>query len=118
MTANFRETQLDRMRLGQRATLARRRLDRDYQGTVASFAGATGSRYSLLPPENATGNYVKVVQRIPVRINLDAGQPGSTGCARACRWSRRCACDERRAARQREACRARAGLDRRPQPLG
>ncbi len=75
VTANFRETQLDRMRLGQRATVHVDAIDRDYQGTVASFAGATGSRYSLLPPENATGNYVKVVQRIPVRINLDAGQP-------------------------------------------
>jgi membrane fusion protein (multidrug efflux system) len=75
VTANFRETQLDRMRLGQRATVHVDAIDRDYQGTVASFAGATGSRYSLLPPENATGNYVKVVQRIPVRINLDPGQP-------------------------------------------
>jgi len=42
---------------------------------VESFAGATGSRYSLLPPENASGNYVKVVQRLPVRISLDPGQP-------------------------------------------
>ncbi|HET9751923.1 MAG TPA: HlyD family secretion protein, partial [Myxococcales bacterium] len=74
VTANFRETQLDRMRIGQRATVHVDAIDRDYQGTVASFAGATGSRYSLLPPENATGNYVKVVQRIPVRINLDPGQ--------------------------------------------
>jgi membrane fusion protein, multidrug efflux system len=74
VTANFRETQLDRMRLGQRATVHVDAIDRDYQGTVASFAGATGSRYSLLPPENATGNYVKVVQRIPVRIDLDPGQ--------------------------------------------
>ncbi|MGE5048759.1 MAG: HlyD family secretion protein [Deltaproteobacteria bacterium] len=75
VTANFRETQLDRMRIGQRATVHVDAIDRDYQGTVTSFAGATGSRYSLLPPENATGNYVKVVQRIPVRINLDPGQP-------------------------------------------
>ena len=49
---------------------------RDLDGTVESFGGATGSRYSVLPPENATGNYVKVVQRIPVRIRLDPGQPG------------------------------------------
>jgi membrane fusion protein (multidrug efflux system) len=75
VTANFRETQLDRMRPGQRATVHVDAIDRDYQGTVASFAGATGSRYSLLPPENASGNYVKVVQRIPVRITLDPGQP-------------------------------------------
>ncbi|HYZ90484.1 MAG TPA: HlyD family secretion protein [Myxococcales bacterium] len=75
VTANFRETQLDRMRLGQPATVHVDAIDRDYAGTVESFAGATGSRYSLLPPENATGNYVKVVQRIPVRIHLDPNQP-------------------------------------------
>ncbi len=50
-------------------------LSRDFEGEVESFAGATGSRYSLLPPENATGNYVKVVQRVPVRIHLEPGQP-------------------------------------------
>jgi len=75
VTANFRETQIDRMQAGQKVTVHVDAIDRDYQGTVASFAGATGSRYSLLPPENATGNYVKVVQRIPVRINLDPKQP-------------------------------------------
>ncbi|MGZ6125972.1 MAG: HlyD family secretion protein [Myxococcales bacterium] len=75
VTANFRETQIERMRLGQRATVHVDAIDRDYQGSVESFAGATGSRYSLLPPENASGNYVKVVQRIPVRIRLDSGQP-------------------------------------------
>jgi membrane fusion protein, multidrug efflux system len=45
-------------------------------GAVESLGGATGSRVSVLPPENATGNYVKVVQRIPVRVRLDPGQPG------------------------------------------
>ena len=76
VTANFRETQIERMKQGQQASVHVDAIDRDYDGVVDSFAGATGSRYSLLPPENATGNYVKVVQRIPVRIKLQPGQPG------------------------------------------
>jgi membrane fusion protein (multidrug efflux system) len=76
VTANFRETQLKNMHAGQTATVHVDALDADLHGTVESFGGATGSRYSVLPPENASGNYVKVVQRIPVRIHLDAGQPG------------------------------------------
>jgi membrane fusion protein (multidrug efflux system) len=75
VTANFRETQVERMRAGQRARVHVDAISRDYDGTIESFAGATGSRYSLLPPENATGNYVKVVQRLPVRVRLDPGQP-------------------------------------------
>lgn len=75
VTANFRETQIEHLRMGQRATVHVDAIARDYRGTVESFGGATGSRYSLLPPENATGNYVKVVQRIPVRIQLEPGQP-------------------------------------------
>lgn len=75
VTANFRETQIARMKAGQKVEVHVDALSRDYGGTVESFAGATGSRYSLLPPENATGNYVKVVQRLPVRIRLDPGQP-------------------------------------------
>jgi membrane fusion protein, multidrug efflux system len=75
VTANFRETQIELMKPGQKATVHVDAIDRDYDGAVESFAGATGSRYSLLPPENASGNYVKVVQRIPVRIRLDPGQP-------------------------------------------
>ena len=75
VTANFRETQIERMRQGQHASVHVDAIDRDYEGVVQSFAGATGSRYSLLPPENASGNYVKVVQRIPVRIKLEQGQP-------------------------------------------
>jgi membrane fusion protein, multidrug efflux system len=75
VTANFRETQIDRMRVGQPVEVHVDAIGRDYRGTVESFAGATGSRYSLLPPENASGNYVKVVQRVPVRIRLDPGQP-------------------------------------------
>jgi membrane fusion protein (multidrug efflux system) len=75
VTANFRETQIEHLRIGQSATVHVDAISRDYRGTVESFGGATGSRYSLMPPENATGNYVKVVQRIPVRIQLEPGQP-------------------------------------------
>jgi membrane fusion protein (multidrug efflux system) len=70
ITANFKETQLQHMRVGQTATIHVDAYDRDYDGTVAQIGGATGSMLSLFPPENATGNYVKVVQRVPVRINL------------------------------------------------
>jgi membrane fusion protein, multidrug efflux system len=76
VTADFRETQVRRMRAGQQATVHVDALGRDLRGEVESFPGATGSQYSLLPPENASGNYVKVVQRLPVRIRLDPGQPG------------------------------------------
>jgi membrane fusion protein (multidrug efflux system) len=76
VTANFRETQLRHIRPGQRVSIHVDALDAEFHGSVESIGGATGSRYSLLPPENATGNYVKVVQRIPVRISLDPGQPG------------------------------------------
>jgi membrane fusion protein (multidrug efflux system) len=76
VTANFRETQLRKMHPGLPAVVRVDALDQDLHGTVESIGGATGSRYSVLPPENASGNYVKVVQRIPVRIHLDPGQPG------------------------------------------
>jgi membrane fusion protein (multidrug efflux system) len=76
VTANFRETQLERMRVGQAVKLHVDALGLDFTGVVYSLGGATGSRYSVLPPENATGNYVKVVQRIPLRIRLDPGQTG------------------------------------------
>jgi membrane fusion protein (multidrug efflux system) len=76
VTANFRETQLKHIHPGEPVSLRIDALDADFHGAVESIGGATGSRYSLLPPENATGNYVKVVQRIPVRISLDPGQPG------------------------------------------
>jgi len=75
VTANFRETQIQHMKAGQKATVHVDAVSRDYNATVESFAGATGARYSLMPPENASGNYVKVVQRIPVRLRLDQGQP-------------------------------------------
>jgi membrane fusion protein (multidrug efflux system) len=64
------------MQVGQPVEIHVDSVDKDYKGSVESFAGATGSRYSLLPPENASGNYVKVVQRVPVRIRLEPGQPG------------------------------------------
>jgi membrane fusion protein (multidrug efflux system) len=76
VTANFKETQLRRMNPGQRVRFSVDAFDREYRGTILGVGGASGSRFSLLPPENATGNYVKVVQRIPVRINLDPGQNG------------------------------------------
>ncbi|HXB53572.1 MAG TPA: HlyD family secretion protein [Vicinamibacteria bacterium] len=75
VTANFKENQLRAMRPGQSALIS---VDayagREYRGHVDSIAAATGSRFSLLPPENATGNYVKVVQRLPVKIVLEPGQ--------------------------------------------
>jgi len=75
VTANFKETQLRNMRPGQAAIIE---VDayggRTYKGHVDSIAAATGARFSLLPPENATGNYVKVVQRVPVKIVLEPGQ--------------------------------------------
>jgi membrane fusion protein (multidrug efflux system) len=74
VTANFKETQLKNMRPGQRAVVAVDAYGREYTGKVDSIAGATGARFSLLPPENATGNFVKVVQRVPVKIVLDPGQ--------------------------------------------
>ncbi|HUY12505.1 MAG TPA: HlyD family secretion protein [Terriglobia bacterium] len=74
VTANFKETQLLNMRPGQKAIIHVDAFDHDYNGHVLNIAGATGSLFSLLPPENATGNYVKVVQRVPVRIAIDSGQ--------------------------------------------
>jgi membrane fusion protein, multidrug efflux system len=74
VTANFKETQMNHVRPGQRARIHVDTYDRDYQGVVDSIAGATGSRQALLPPQNATGNFVKVVQRIPVKILLKPGQ--------------------------------------------
>ena len=74
ITANFKETQLERMKAGQRVKFSVDAYDHEYSGRVEAVGGASGSRFSLLPPENATGNYVKVVQRIPVRIDLDPGQ--------------------------------------------
>ena len=75
VVANFKETQLAEMRDGQRATIEVDALGgRIFKGKIDSLSAATGARFSLLPPENATGNYVKVVQRVPVKIVLDPGQ--------------------------------------------
>lgn len=71
VTANFKETQVGALKKGQPVDVKVDAYpDRIFQGSVYSFSPATGARFSLLPPDNATGNYVKVVQRIPVRINL------------------------------------------------
>ncbi|MFT3949659.1 MAG: HlyD family secretion protein [Agriterribacter sp.] len=73
ITANFKETQMEHLKIGEKVDI---KVDAykhtPVQGTVESFAGATGAKFSLLPPDNATGNFVKVVQRVPVRIKLDA----------------------------------------------
>ncbi len=74
VTADFKETQLARMHRGEKVTIHVDTFGRDYRGYVRNLPGASGDRFSLLPAENATGNYVKVVQRLPVRIEFDAGQ--------------------------------------------
>jgi len=74
VTADFKETQLAHMRAGQPAEIHVDATNRDYKGHVDSIPGASGARLSLLPPENATGNYVKVVQRLPVKIVLNPGE--------------------------------------------
>ena len=75
IVANFKETQLESMQPGQKATIEVDALGgREFEGHIQSIAAATGAKFSLLPPENATGNFVKVVQRIPVKIVLEAGQ--------------------------------------------
>lgn len=74
ITANFKETQLKHMRIGQKADIHIDSTGRTLKGHVDSIAGATGPLFSLLPPENATGNYVKIVQRVPVKIILEPGE--------------------------------------------
>jgi membrane fusion protein, multidrug efflux system len=74
VTANFKETQLKYMQRGQRAVIKVDANGKEYKGHVDSVSGSSGARLSLLPPENATGNYVKVVQRLPVKIVLEPGQ--------------------------------------------
>jgi membrane fusion protein, multidrug efflux system len=76
ITANFKETQLRKMHVGQRVTVKIDALNRSFTGNVESLSAATGDRASVLPAENATGNYVKVIQRLPVRIRLDPRQDG------------------------------------------
>ncbi|MFY9585437.1 MAG: HlyD family secretion protein [Candidatus Acidiferrales bacterium] len=74
ITANFKETQLKRMRVGQKAEIHVDSTGQTLKGHVDSIAGATGPVFSLLPAQNATGNYVKIVQRIPVKIVLEPGE--------------------------------------------
>jgi membrane fusion protein (multidrug efflux system) len=74
VVANFKETQLRSMKPGQKVTIAVDSDGREYEGHVDSISGATGARFSLLPPENATGNFVKVIQRVPVKIVFEPGQ--------------------------------------------
>jgi membrane fusion protein (multidrug efflux system) len=75
LEANFKETQIGLMRAGQPATIHVDALSgTDLHGTVVSFSPGTGSQFALLPPQNATGNFTKIVQRVPVRIHIDAGQ--------------------------------------------
>ncbi|HTW31941.1 MAG TPA: HlyD family secretion protein [Candidatus Sulfotelmatobacter sp.] len=74
VTANFKETQLRHMQVGQKADIHVDSSGRTLHGHVDSIAGATGPLFSLLPPENATGNYVKIVQRVPVKIVLNPGE--------------------------------------------
>jgi membrane fusion protein, multidrug efflux system len=78
VTANFKETQVSKMRLGQRADVDVDTYGRTLRGKVESLSGGTGARFSLLPPDNATGNFVKIAQRIPVRIALDGVPAGMT----------------------------------------
>ncbi len=74
MDANFKEDQLARMRPGDRVTITADVLpDQKITGEVASLAPASGAVFSILPAENATGNFTKIVQRVPVRIVLDGG---------------------------------------------
>ncbi len=73
ITANFKETQLSDIKDGQKVDIRVDAFDKQVvPGTIESFSGATGAKFSLLPPDNATGNFVKVVQRIPLRIRIDA----------------------------------------------
>jgi membrane fusion protein (multidrug efflux system) len=80
--ANFKEDQLARMRVGQAVDVRADVLPgREFKGHVASLAPATGAQFSVLPPENATGNFTKIVQRVPVRVTLD-GADGDLGVLR------------------------------------
>ncbi|MES2543886.1 MAG: HlyD family secretion protein [Bacteroidota bacterium] len=73
VVANFKETQLNKMKVGQKVTIKVDAFpDTEFEGTLSSFSPATGSKFSLLPPDNATGNFVKTIQRLPVKISLDA----------------------------------------------
>lgn len=74
ITANFKETQLKGMKAGEPVRIHVDTLDRDFNGYIESMPGAAGPLFSLFPPENATGNYVKVVQRFPVRVRVNPNE--------------------------------------------
>lgn len=77
VTANFKETQIHRMRIGSRAQVSVDGIPNvEFRGRVESFSPASGARFALLPPDNATGNFTRILQRIPVKIVLESGQPG------------------------------------------
>ena len=85
--ANFKETQLAELRPGQPVSIAVDALpEHAIQGTVESISPASGSVFSLLPPDNATGNFTKIVQRLPVRIRVPPAWPARACCAPACPW--------------------------------
>ena len=74
VVANFKETQVGLMRPGQQARIQADALPGvEFSGTVASITPGTGANFSMIPPQNATGNFTKIVQRVPVRIRIDAG---------------------------------------------
>ena len=78
VVANFKETDFSKMKVGQKATVSIDALGgEEFEGTITSFSPTTGGRLSLLPPDNASGNFVKVVQRIPVRIDFNKGGKNS-----------------------------------------
>ena len=85
--ANFKETQLARLRPGQAVAIAVDALpEHDIKGTIDSLSPASGAVFSLLPPDNATGNFTKIVQRLPVRIQVPASRRRARGCCGpACR---------------------------------
>ena len=88
--ANFKETQLGELKPGQRRRhRGRCRSGPQFHGHVVSFAPASGSVFSLLPPDNATGNFTKVVQRIPVRFEVPVAPPNRTAAARHVRFRQR-----------------------------
>lgn len=75
VVANFKETQIEKMKVGQKVRIEVDAYpDKDFEGTIQSLSAATGSMFALLPPDNATGNFVKVVQRVPVKITIDRNQ--------------------------------------------
>ena len=86
--ANYKEVQLRNIRIGQSVKLTADLYGKkmEYTGTVAGLGVGTGAAFALLPAQNATGNWIKVVQRVPVRIALDPALWSATRCASACRW--------------------------------